>query len=148
MKEYIITINNRTYQVVVKKIKTDTAIVEVDGKEYEVGVERKIKNPIAPLDVKPVKTQASPASSPADTLRPFSAEVKTGNKILSPLPGLILEILVTEGEKIQMGQTIMKMEAMKMENEIKSHAAGKIKQIYVKPGDSVLENTPLLEIEG
>ncbi len=142
MKEYVVTINDKPYNVVIKKLQTDTAVVEVDGEEYEVGVERKLTRHLEPLDVKPVRK--SPVVS--ETVAMPAAPTASANDIVSPLPGLILTILVKPGDAVKPGQTVLKMEAMKMENEIKASRAGTVKEIYVKEGDAVLENAPLVKI--
>ncbi len=143
MKEYIITIKDQPYHVVVKKMQTDTAIVEVDGEEYEVGVERKVKRSMEPLKVRPVhKKSASP--EPADS--PAAAPRLSGGEVVAPLPGLILSVLCKEGDAVKSGQTLLKMEAMKMENEIKANKDGVVRQIFVNEGESVLENAPLVKI--
>ena len=63
------------------------------------------------------------------------------------MPGLILHVLVKPGDKVSNGQTVIKMEAMKMENEIKSSMDGKVKEILVKPQDNVAEGDILLSFE-
>ena len=144
MKEYVITIKEQPYHVVIKKLGTDTAVVEVNGREFEVEIERKIKRHLEPLEVKPVVKSApdseSPISSPSD-----SAVVPSG-AVVSPLPGLIIGVLVKEGQRVEAGQTVVKMEAMKMENEIKANKTGVVSKVFVKEGDAVLENAPLVKI--
>ncbi len=140
MKEYVITIENQEFHVQVKKLRTDTAIVEVNGKEYEVGVSRRLRRNITPLEVKPVLNEEP---EKVTQISPETA-TSTGNVITAPLPGLVLSILVKEGEKVSTGQTLIKMEAMKMENEIKANQVGVVEKILVKEGDTVQENTPLL----
>jgi biotin carboxyl carrier protein len=65
----------------------------------------------------------------------------------SPLPGVILEVKVREGDAVKAGQLLMVLEAMKMENNIDSHKAGVVKSIVKRQGDSVLEGDVLLTIE-
>ncbi|MFZ0391299.1 MAG: biotin/lipoyl-containing protein [Calditrichia bacterium] len=141
MKEYVITINEKPYHIVVKKLHTDTATVEVDGREYEVGVERKIKRTTEPLEVKPVR-RVAPTAAPAAAV----PVAQSNDAVVAPLPGLILSILAKEGEKVKAGQTVLKMEAMKMENEIKADRDGSISKIFVKEGEAVLEGAPLVRI--
>ena len=65
----------------------------------------------------------------------------------SPLPGVILEIKVKEGDMVKRGQTLLILEAMKMENDIKSDRDGKVTAIQVSKGESILEGTDLIIIE-
>jgi biotin carboxyl carrier protein len=146
MKEYIITVKDRSHKVIIKKIQTDTAIVEVNGEEYEVGFERKFSRHLEPLSVKPtLRSTAVKETAENTSERPTSSVSK--NEIVAPLPGMILKILVRDGQKVKSGETVIKMEAMKMENEIKADREGIVKQIYVNEGDAVLENSPLLRVE-
>lgn len=67
------------------------------------------------------------------------------NEVKAPMPGLILEIKVTEGMEVKKGDLIMILEAMKMENVIKSPGEGTVKAIKVKKGQSVEKNQVLIE---
>ena len=71
----------------------------------------------------------------------------TKSGVKSPLPGVILEIKVNVGDAVKKGQTVVILEAMKMENSINADKDGKVTAINVKPGDSVLEGTDLVIIE-
>lgn len=145
MKEFIITINNHKHKVIIKKLHTDIAIVEVNGKEFEVGIEHKFKKHLAPLDVKPVRKSEPIIDQQKKPSLPSPPSGKE-DEIVAPLPGLILTVLVKIGDKIRADQTLIKMEAMKMENEIKADRDGRVKELFVKEGDTVLENTPLIKI--
>lgn len=77
---------------------------------------------------------------------------KTGNAVAegalkSPMPGKILDILVSEGDEVTKGQPIVILEAMKMENELKAAIDGTISSISVEVGQSLEKNSPILEIE-
>jgi biotin carboxyl carrier protein len=73
---------------------------------------------------------------------------KAGNgRIKSPIPGLIIQVRVTEGETIEAGQSLFILEAMKMQNEIRAPRSGIIKSIRVSPGQSVVLNQILAEME-
>ena len=65
----------------------------------------------------------------------------------APLPGRVLEINVKVGDEVKRGQTVVILDAMKMENNITSDYAGKVKQILVSVGEAVCDNTPMVEIE-
>ncbi|MBT4091015.1 MAG: biotin/lipoyl-binding protein, partial [Deltaproteobacteria bacterium] len=64
----------------------------------------------------------------------------------APIPGSILEVLVKEGDQVEAGQTVVKMEAMKMENDINATSSGTIKSIQVSVGDAVSQGQALVEI--
>lgn len=67
--------------------------------------------------------------------------------ITAPMPGLILDVMVKVGDRVEQGAMVVRMEAMKMENEIPTPVAGIVKNVAVKKGDSVATGEILLEIE-
>lgn len=145
MKKYKFNINGNPYAVTIQQMTDDRAIIEVNGAEYQVDI---IDEPIqrkTPQLVreKPVYDTEKRASKTKAMKRPAP-----GGSIKAPLPGLILEILVKEGDEVKIGQHLIKMEAMKMENNIQSNRDGKVANIEVKTGDSVLEGDILMEIGG
>jgi biotin carboxyl carrier protein len=142
MKEYKLTLKGEKYEVKVKELQQDHVVVEVNGNEYVVGVESKSPVSVQPLEVKPVQT--APKIPPQPALKATGA----GDAIVSPLPGVILDIKVAVGDQVKIGQTVMILEAMKMENEIKANIEGTVKEILVKKGDSVLEGAALVKIGG
>jgi len=71
----------------------------------------------------------------------------SAGRIDAPMPGKILEILVSKGNEVDPGQPILILEAMKMENEIKAAGSGTVTDVFVETGDSVEKNQPLIEIK-
>jgi len=144
MKEYKYKINGNLYNVVIGDIEDNIAHVEVNGTHYTVEMEKKPKAAPAPKPVvRPVaKPVAAPAAAPV--AKP-AASAKSGVK--SPLPGVILDIKVNVGDEVKKGQTIIILEAMKMENSINADKDGKVTAINVSKGESVLEGTDLVIIE-
>ena len=71
----------------------------------------------------------------------------TGNTVNAPLPGRVIDIKVKVGDKVKVGQEMIVLEAMKMENSISSDYAGTVKQLLVKVGDNVQSDAPMIEIE-
>ena len=67
--------------------------------------------------------------------------------LLAPMPGLVVRVAVKEGDRVQAGQGLVVMEAMKMENELRASAAGTVKRVVVAPGSAVEKGTMLLEME-
>lgn len=142
MKEYRYKINGNLYKVTVGDIEDNNVRVEVNGTPYTVELEKQSKPKIKPV----VRTAlTSPAAPPAAVTRPASVGSKAGIK--SPLPGVILEIKVKEGDMVKRGQTLLILEAMKMENDIKADRDGKVTSIKVSKGESILEGTDLIIIE-
>ena len=138
MKEYKYTINGNEYKVTIGEIEDNIANVEVNGTAYKVEMEQKAE------EAKPVaRPVARPAATPA--ARPATNTGKSAVK--SPLPGVILDIKVNVGDTVKRGQTVLILEAMKMENNINADKDGKITAINVKAGESVLEGTDLVVIE-
>jgi biotin carboxyl carrier protein len=143
MKEYKYKINGNPYNVVIKDVQDNIAQVEVNGTPYKVELDKPA--PAAPKIIKrPAAAPKTESGAPVVANAPKAAK-KEGVK--SPLPGVILDIKVKEGDKVKKGQTVIVLEAMKMENNINAHKDGKIAAINVKNGDSVLEGTDLVIIE-
>ena len=141
MKEYKYKINGNLYKVTVGDIEDNMAHVEVNGTSYKVEMEKAPKAaPVARPVVRPAASVAAPVVKPAT-----SNSGKSGVK--SPLPGVILDIKVNVGDTVKKGQTIIILEAMKMENNINADKDGKVTAIPVSKGESVLEGTDLVIIE-
>lgn len=83
-------------------------------------------------------------------LRALAAETRIAKgpaNISAPMPGLIVRVLVGTGDQIALGQGVVVMEAMKMENELRAQAAGTVKRVLVEPGAAVERGAVLLELE-
>lgn len=142
MKEYKYKINGNLYKVTVGDIEDNNVRVEVNGTSYTVELEKSVKPKIKPV----VRTASTtPAAPPPAVSRPVVAGSKSGIK--SPLPGVILDIKVKEGDAVKRGQTLLILEAMKMENDIIADRDGKVTSIKVSKGESILEGTDLIIIE-
>src|SRR5215472_10583333 len=76
-----------------------------------------------------------------------TSKEKRLSDVKAPMPGLVLQVLVTEGQEVKDGEPILILEAMKMENSIMLQGNAKIKKIHVKNGQSVEKGQPLLELE-
>ena len=144
MKEYKYKINGNLYKVTIGNIEDNIAHVEVNGTHYKVEMEKPAKEVKIKPVVKPVST--TPAAPPTTVVKPVAAPTgKSGIK--SPLPGIILDIKVNVGDVVKKGQTIIILEAMKMENNINSDRDGKVTAINVTKGESILEGAELVIIE-
>jgi glutaconyl-CoA/methylmalonyl-CoA decarboxylase subunit gamma len=147
MKSYSLIINGQKYNTKVKKSAPGMRIVEVNGVDYEVEIEGE-KEALESRQ-KAINSAKEGEKTSIPTIGGGSKTTASGsvNDIISPIPGLVIDIIVKEGDTISVGDLVMTMEAMKMENEIKSTKEGTVTKIYVNKGDSVLEGQQLMTIE-
>ena len=117
--------------------------IKVNGNEYKVEIEE-VGGTITNVSAAPVQA-AAPAAAPK-AAAPSAPATAGGGKVTSPLPGVILDVAVKEGDSVKKGDKVVVLEAMKMENVIEATADGVIKEIKVKKTDSVLEGDVLVVI--
>ncbi|MEG1497866.1 MAG: biotin/lipoyl-containing protein [Bacteroidales bacterium] len=142
MKQYKFTIHGTQYDVAINNVEDQTISLELNGTPYEVVVDKEIKQNKTP---KLVRSVAVPSTDSAPQVAKTNSSAAS-SEIKSPLPGTILDMLVKEGDTIKVGQRVIVLEAMKMENNIDSDKAGVIKQIKVRKGDAVMEGDVLIVI--
>ena len=145
MKEYKYKINGNEYNVAVEELEGNKANVTVNGKSYEVELDR----PAKPAVSKPVARTAAapaPAAAPAAAPAPKAAPAAGGAGIKAPLPGVILDIKVKVGDAVAKGQTVAILEAMKMENNINADREGTVVSINVEKGQSIAEGTDIITL--
>ena len=141
MKEYKFKINGNDYAVAINSIEGNIADVTVNGAAYKVEMENAPAVAPAPAAA-PVSAPAPQAAAPAPAAAPSGA-AKT---IDAPLPGVIIEVSVKEGQAVKAGQKVAVLEAMKMENEIQAECDGTVTAIHVQKGDQVVEGSKLISI--
>lgn len=150
MKEYKFKINGSEYVVNVADVENNTAEVEVNGINFSVEIDTPIKksNPSIPKVSDTPHSYQQTVSKPTSTVSsaPIVAVAAGEVPIKSPLPGVILEINVKEGDDVKKGQKLLILEAMKMENVIEAAIDGKVIAIKTNKGDSVLEGATLVII--
>jgi biotin carboxyl carrier protein len=141
MKEYKFKINGKEYNVAVGEADGKMLPVNVNGKDYSVELEN------APVAAPAPAVQQAAAPAPAAAAAPAAKPAGGAEeKIVSPLPGVIIEVSVKEGQAVKAGQKVAVLEAMKMENEISAPKDGTITSIHVHKGDSILEGAPIVSI--
>lgn len=119
-------------------------IITVNGKSYEVGVEEVGANNSAPVIV-PVAAPAAPVAPVATKAASKAAAPANGEKVLSPFPGLIKNLLVAEGASVKKDQPILVLEAMKMDNDITAPCDGTV-HFQVAKGANVESDSVLAVI--
>lgn len=144
MKEYKYTIDGNCYQVAINEVNDTTAKVTVNGAEYTVEWEKPVEEKpvvkVQPVAAKPAAAKAAPAA--AQPAAPVS-----GNAIKTPLPGVIIDVKVSVGDTVKKGDTVVVLEAMKMENNINADRDGKVTAIQVAKGDTVADGAVLVVLE-
>lgn len=142
MKRYKFKINKAVYEVDILDVTGNLASIEVNGKKYEVEVEREAK----PVVTKPVKAAAPDSESDLEvaiTLGDGPIE-----EIKAPLPGTVIKVLVKPGDKVKADQSVCTLETMKMENAIKAEKDGIITSVKITAGQSVQQDELLIEMSG
>lgn len=145
MKKFKFTINGNEYAADVVSIEENTAEVAINGVSYTVEIDQKVQTVKTP---KLVRTPAVPStdSHPSVSKTSSPSGPKGTGSIKSPLPGVILDIYVREGDVVKIGQKLIMLEAMKMENNINADKEGRVASIKVSKGDSVMEGDILIVI--
>ena len=142
MRTYKFKINGNEYNVEINSVEGNIADVTVNGASYKVEMDP----PVAPAPAAAPATPATSAPAPAPTSAPATAPAGAGKVITSPLPGVIIEVSVKEGQAVKAGQKVAVIEAMKMENEIQASCDGTVTAVLVNKGDSVLEGAEIVKI--
>ena len=147
MRTYKLNITDRTFDVEVKTYSAKEATLVVNGKNLTVKVSEVITAGPAAVAPAPSPAPAPVRPAAARVATPSAPATATGNAIKAPIPGAILSVHVAAGDHVAVGQLLVKMEAMKMENQIKSTRAGKIIKVCVAPGSTVPQGQDLVIIE-
>jgi len=141
MKEYKFKINGNDYNVAINSVEGKIADITVNGASYKVELDKEVAAAPAPVAAAPAAQAAPAAAAPA-----AAAPAGAGKPVNSPLPGVIIEVSVKEGQAVKAGQKVAVLEAMKMENEIQAESDGTVTAIHVAKGDSVLEGAKIVTI--
>ena len=140
MKEYKFKIGGKEYNVTVNPKEGKLFDVTVNGATYEVESEN------APVAAPAPQPAAAPVQAAPAAAAPAAKPAGAGEKVASPLPGVIIEISVKEGQQVKAGQKVAILEAMKMENEIPAPKDGTVTEIHVHKGDTLQEGDPVVTI--
>ena len=151
MNKYQYKVQGVDYEVEIEEVEGNIAKVNVNGIPFEVELQKPINAAKHPTMTrpkvetpKPAATVAAPAA-PATPAQP-AAPVGAGTPLKAPLPGTITDIKVQVGQQVSVGDTVLVLEAMKMQNNIEAEYAGTVTSINVKPGETVMEGAVLLTI--
>lgn len=146
MKEFTFKINGAEYKCTVEEIEAGKTNVTVNGKVYTVETEVPAAPAAAPKPAAAPAPKAAPVAAPApkaEAPKPAAAPA-AGVQVKSPLPGSVIKVLVSEGQAVKRGDTLLTLESMKMENAIMAEQDGTVKQIAVTPGQNVMQDDLLV----
>ena len=147
MSKYQYKVNGVEYLVEIEEIEGNMAKVSVNGKPFEVELANPVKAKPAPVKVKaPSQAPAASASKENERAKKPKAAEGSGTKVLAPLPGTIIDLKVNVGDTVKTGDTVLILEAMKMQNNIEAECDGTITSILVTKGDTVMEGAALVTI--
>ena len=139
MKKFKFKIRGNNYNAVIKSHEKNIIDIEINGTAYKVEVEKEAKATKTPKLVRArVHTKSDNVKIPKAT----SLSV-----VKAPLPGTIFKLVASVGDEVKIGDVLLIMEAMKMENNIMAEKSGVIKSIKVKEGDAVMQDDVLVELE-
>ena len=141
MKEFKFNIDGKEIKATVVPQEEGKLAVTLNDTTYTVEVPELAKHAPRPV----VSHAAAPAPVSA---KPIAAAPVAANVVAAPLPGTITKVLVKEGDKVKKGDTLLTMEAMKMENSITAEADGIVRKVHVGVGASVNQGDALVDFEG
>lgn len=153
MKDYSLKINGHNYNVQIDDANENSNIahVIVNGVDYEVEIEGAKSSSVSRPQVAPAPKSANSGMIKPATATPSprlsAIPPSSGYSVKCPLPGTVLSVKVAVGDTITKGQTLVILEAMKMENNIDADRGGVVKQILVQQGATVMEGDTLIVIE-
>ncbi len=150
MSKYQYTVKGIDYDVEIEEVEGNVAQVKVNGQPFEVVMKQPIKaasKTHAKPHVEHVAPQPAAAPAPAAPKAAAPAVAAgAGAKVVAPLPGTITDVVVKVGDTVKAGDTVIILEAMKMQNNIEADQAGTVTSVLVNRGDTVMEGAALVTI--
>jgi len=146
---YRVTVHGKEYVVTVVDSPSGGAKVLVDGETFEVEPAGATQAPAAAVSPSAATAPPLAAARPASSTTPHptaTAEIGDSGTIVAPIPGVITAVCVDTGETVAAGQIVLKLEAMKMENDIATPTAGTVKEVAVREGSEVSDGQLLMVI--
>ena len=145
--KYKITVNNKTYEVEIENINARPIIAFVDGIRFEVMPEHadQVETKNESNGTKDIAEKIIFNPNPTPAAAPSPNPALNGNTLTAPLPGTVIDVFVKAGEKVEAGQVVVIIEAMKMKNSIRSVFSGIVGEVLVSAGQSVAHKQALMK---
>ncbi len=143
---YVFRLGDRSFEADIQALSENSILIIADGRSHLVHIARHKDKFYASLD-----GEIFVLHKPGAGERRFEGGEDRGREetpmVTAPMPGKVIKVCVAEQEAVRKNQTLAIVEAMKMENEIKSPLEGRVKKIFVTAGELVDSEKPLLELE-
>lgn len=149
-EKFVARVNGKTCEIERARLDDSRSLLIIDGKSFEVDVHSNGSDGRRLVFLRGTEVVASIEDYNLARIRKtagMNTEPAVETVIRSPMPGLVIDVVVSEGDSVKAGDVLMIIEAMKMENVIKAKAAAEVKALHVKPGTSVEKGEKLLEFE-
>ena len=152
MNKYQYKVKGVDYEVEIAEVEGNIAKVNANGIPFEIELQKPINAAKHPTMSRPKVDAPKPAATAAPVQQApqpapaAQAAAGAGTPIKAPLPGTITDIKVQVGQQVNAGDTVIVLEAMKMQNNIEAEQSGQVTSILVKQGDTVMEGAVLLTI--
>jgi biotin carboxyl carrier protein len=147
MTKQNLIVNGKKYEVEVGDTTGSLVDVIVDGVKYSVEVPASVSMPKPAVKADRPAVSAKPAAAPVVRAAAPVAPSGSGNEVIAPMPGTILDVLVKVGDSVTKGQEVVSLEAMKMRNAIRSPKDGVVSGVSVVAGQKVKFNEILVQID-
>ena len=150
MAKYEVSVDGKQYEVEIVRDDGRRALLKVDGREYEVDASNVSTGSAPAPSPSPAAPTPEPRRSPSATAAPAAApgaDAPGDLQIRAPMPGLVLQVCASVGQRVKNGEALLRLEAMKMENDVQSQTEGTVKEILVTQGDEVQEGELLMVLE-
>jgi biotin carboxyl carrier protein len=151
MATYKVTVEGKEFEVTVVESGAGSTQVSVEGQTFDLAPGGQKAARPAPVAAAPAAARPAapppppPAPSPAPARAPAKASGSAGS-VHAPIPGVVTKILVAVGDRVEAGQVVLKLEAMKMENDIAAPGPGTVKEVAVAEGAEVSDGQLLVAI--
>lgn len=144
--EYKFRMNGEAFEAAVEEHENNKLDITLNGKHYEIELENNRPKPRIAADATAALAAQSIAAQ--NTMRNVvPSKTPKAKSVKSPLPGVVLDIKVKQGDAVKRGQTVMVLEAMKMENNIEATYEGVVASISKSKGDAVMEGDVLIVMQ-
>jgi len=142
---FVFSVGEITHEVSIHSISSNVISVLIEGRSYQVYCARDKEKRYLSLEGEEFIVQ-EPEASQEELQKGEGESLEDELMVKAPMPGKVIKVNVSENEEVRKNQTLAIVEAMKMENEIKSTIEGYVKKIFISPGDLVDSEKPLIEL--